>query len=159
MNFSRSKLFPRKLALAAVAAGLSFGTIGCGKPTSTEVPVSGHVTINGKPAVGATVVFHPVNPGKDATTARPAGRVDEKGDFQVAIPKSEDGTVGGEYRVTVTQFVSTAAKTAQEGDNIPLVNRLPGKYANAQTTPVSTVVKPEGTEPVSIEIKAPNIRQ
>ncbi|MCE9561177.1 MAG: DUF4198 domain-containing protein [Planctomycetes bacterium] len=154
MNFSRSVL--QRLAFSIFAAGLSFANVGCGKSASTEVSVTGHVTLNGKPAAGATVVFHPVNPGKDAV--RPTGRVDEKGDFQVAIPKSEDGTTG-EYRVTVTQFVSTATKRTAEGESSPLWNQIPGKYSKVETTPVSTIVKPEGTETVSIEIKAPNTRQ
>ncbi len=157
MNRPLSNLIRSRLALAIIAASLSATVTGCSKKAA-DVPVTGHVTVNGKPAAGATVVFHPVSATKDSSTALPVGRVDEKGDFQVSIPKSEDGTVASEYRVTLTWFVSTATKQTAEGESMPLRNQLPEKYSRTETTPLTTTVKPEGTEPVSFDIKVPTGR-
>ncbi|MFN9347008.1 MAG: hypothetical protein ACK6DQ_10460, partial [Planctomycetota bacterium] len=35
--------------------------IGCGKAGPALVPVTGSVTVDGKPANGATVIFHPTD--------------------------------------------------------------------------------------------------
>ncbi|MFO0826441.1 MAG: hypothetical protein U0792_25535 [Gemmataceae bacterium] len=157
MNRSFTFQLRSPLSLATLAAGLTLAAVGCGKSKPVEVPVSGRVIVNGKPATGATVVLHPVNAAPDA--AHPTARVDEKGEFVVAVPETEKQHAAGEYRVTLTWFVSTAGKYAQEGDERPLWNQLPAKYSKIDTTPISTTVKPEGTEPISIDIKVPNGRQ
>ncbi len=67
--------------------------IGCGKPpadvpTATLLPVTGTINVNGKPASGAHVTFHPV----DATSGvTPCGIVDESGQFQLTTYSPEDG--------------------------------------------------------------------
>lgn len=157
MNRSFTFRLRSPLSIATLAAGLTLAAVGCGKSKPAEVPVSGRVIVNGKPATGATVVLHPVNAAPDAS--HPTARVDEKGEFVVTVPETEKQPAAGEYRVTLTWFISTTPKNAQEGDPRILWNQLPTKYSRIDTTPISTIVKPEGTEPISIDIKVPTGRQ
>jgi hypothetical protein len=76
------------------------------------VPVSGYVTLDGKPLAGAAVQFHPASSG-----GRPAvGRTDEEGHFSLTTIKPEDGVLPGTYKVTVTAWAPTkAAEVSQAG--------------------------------------------
>src|SRR5260370_23138369 len=66
---------------------------GCGGPE----PVQGKVTMNGKPAAGATVVFIPEGGGPEA-----GAQTDEEGNFRLTGTKTE-GITPGVYRVTVSK--------------------------------------------------------
>ena len=68
-----SRLFATFLAIALVA--------GCGDGPSLA-KVTGKITVNGKPAVGATLLFHPVDV-KDAPVA--TGVADNDGKFTLTL--------------------------------------------------------------------------
>jgi len=131
------------LATALLAAG-------CAKSGDTLVPVSGHVTVDGKPAAGAAVVFHPADGNPNGT--HPVGQVDADGNFQLTTIRSGDGAAPGEYRVTLTWYVSPPGKRVVEGEESPVRNLIPDKYARADWTPLTATVRSDGTEPVRIEI-------
>ena len=114
------------LAVALVA----LSEVGCGKSGDALVPVSGHVIVNGKPAAGAAVVFHPVD--QSGTGTRPLAQVDERGEFHLTTAKSGDGAVPGEYRVTLTWYVSTATSGARR------VMRTPSATSSRQVRPRDT---------------------
>jgi hypothetical protein len=131
---------------AAVAAAVPAG---CGKSDEGLVPVSGRVMVNGKPATGAAVVFHPVD-GTNGT--HPVAQVDAGGEFHLTTIRSGDGAVPGEYRVTLTWYVSPPRKKGVEGEEGPVRNLIPEKYARIDSTPIHTTVRPDGNDPVRIEI-------
>jgi hypothetical protein len=110
------------------------------------------VLVDGKPAVGATVVFHPE--GQPAAAAKPVGTVDANGEFRLTTAAANDGAAPGDYKVTVAWYVSTPPrKRAAEGDEPPPHNRLPEKFTKAEATPLRAVVSREQSEPVTIEIR------
>lgn len=84
---------PRALLLAVVLVlpGCSGG--------ETLAPVTGSVTVGGKPAVGASVMFHPDGPA-DVNTVVASGRVGADGTFTLRTG-DRDGAKAGKYVVTI----------------------------------------------------------
>src|SRR4051812_34828314 len=106
----------------ALGAALGLCVLGCGsdgrKPT---FPVTGKVTWAGKPARGATLVFHPVGAaGPD--DVRPRGKVSDDGTLEVTTYQAKDGAPEGDYKVAVEWYLSPG------GDAAP-TNRLPPRFA------------------------------
>ena len=85
------------LMLAAAAA------VGCRKPSPQfesrdTFPVEGRLLIQGKPAQGVQVFFHP----SDATQrGKPRGVTDAEGNFRLRTYHDGDGAPAGDYTVTV----------------------------------------------------------
>jgi hypothetical protein len=124
------------LFLAVGAVTLS----SCGRDGRIPVhPVRGQVLFDGRPTPHALVVFHPVaDLGREVP--RPSAKVGADGSFTLTTFAGKDGAPEGEYKVTVQWFASTAPKTAREGENYAVVNRLPQKYATARATPLTARV-------------------
>jgi hypothetical protein len=93
-------MIPRVLA-AAFAALLAAGCGGNGKPD--VVPAGGQVMFKKTtPAVGALVVFHPVDPALEKQIGgKPFAKVKEDGSFTLTSYAEGDGAPEGEYGVTV----------------------------------------------------------
>ena len=91
----------RKLALPALGAVLALSILGCGN--SRYVPVSGVVTLDGKPYRNAVVMFQPIatqdnpNPGRGSS-----GSTDENGRFALKTFEGHAGAVIGKHRVRIT---------------------------------------------------------
>ena len=79
------------VVLVAAIAG------GCGPKGPTLVPAKGTITVDGKPADGAVLIFHPV--GSKGSIASAAA--DASGAFAVTS-NGNPGIVTGSYKVTVT---------------------------------------------------------
>src|SRR5438128_1111674 len=78
------------------------------------VPVSGKVTLDGKPLVGATVGFYPQNKPSRELGPLSTGKTDDKGEFSlVTVLKREPGAVVGQHRVSITLL---ATVNVDEGD-------------------------------------------
>jgi hypothetical protein len=107
------------------------------------------VLVDGKPAAGAAVVFHPANP---ANGTHPLAQVDSHGEFQLTTIRSGDGAVPGEYRVTLTWYVSPPRKKGIEGEESPVRNLIPDRYARSESTPLSATVRTERNDPLLIDI-------
>jgi len=88
-----SSPFARLLLLLLIA----ILQIGCGGGPK-RLPVSGSVSVDGKPAVGATLLFHPVD-SKQISIG--SGNADKDGKFSI-VSDSEVGLVAGTYVVTAT---------------------------------------------------------
>src|SRR5438094_249318 len=90
------------------------------------VPVSGRVTLNGKPLAGADVIFQPRG---NTEAPRPAGtgsigRTDEQGRFSLRMVKPDQpGAVVGDHSVTIATSTDAPATTPAKGSPIPAVWR------------------------------------
>lgn len=60
--------------------------LGCGKGGPSLVPVTGSVTVDGKPANEATVIFHPTDKEQKLI---PAATTDDSGKFKLATSAKE----------------------------------------------------------------------
>lgn len=130
----------RRLILIAGFAGLL--AAGCSKPAETGVAVEGRVQVNGKPAAGAIVTFHPVNAAADAE--RPSSQAGEDGTYRIA------SAAPGEYRVTVAWYTASARKGVYS-DEAAVVSQLPPAYNRPDATPLTANVA--AGQPVNFDIK------
>lgn len=91
-------------------------TVGCSPsgPSYSLLPISGTVSIDGKPVTNATVVFH----SESAPTA--SGKTDSSGQFTLATGQHGEGVAAGEY---IVQISSGAETTDASGKvvTIPIV--------------------------------------
>ena len=164
MRESLNRWPPGRLFLPAGSLVLIFVAAGCsGK--YTPVPVSGVVTLDGKPVEGATVYFYAVGDEKDG---RPAtGTTDKDGVFRLSTMGNEDGALPRNYKVVVTKYVPTNPNLkipdfpdTLEGRNDrsdfmyrsfeakgiqPFTNALPLKYGDSNATPLAFEVKKKTT--------------
>ena len=130
----------RLFAFVALAALLTAS--GCGETRVPVYPVTGKVTFQGKPPVGARVVLHAANPS-DIDDVAPSGAVQSDGSFVITAYEPGDGAPEGEYTATLQWF----KLVGDAGGSAPGPNVLPKKYANAATSPVKVSV---ATGPVQI---------
>lgn len=127
-------------------------------------PVSGTVTLDGKPVDGATVVFVPTG-----TPAYGAYAItDSSGRFTLKSSETVTGAVPGGYLVQVTKLVpdtsGSVAVTPEEAEHEGQAgggsqvsvgrtkNVLPEKYANPKTSGIEVTVPAEGIENLEIKL-------
>lgn len=124
----------RRLWLPATLLGLAWARVATHVPT---YPVIGSVVVDGRPASGARVTFHPAG-GMSWSRTRPTAEVGRDGSFQVAMDEERPGVPAGRYRVTIV-WRSTIRAGSEElrGPNL-----LPARYADPGTTPITVEVVP-----------------
>lgn len=92
----------RPLALLAVAAGAAALSSCGGDGTRKTYPVTGSLTVDGKPAdAGALVYLHPQFTETDQYPIHPKGETDAAGGFKITTYNADDGAPEGEYVATV----------------------------------------------------------
>lgn len=153
------------LPLCACAIAL----VGCGgaeeeldRPATQ--PVTGVVTLGGKPVAGAQVQFYSTAGGEAAHNA--FGRTDPEGRYNLTTFENDDGAVAGSYIVTVKKFDTPpppqeeqevsmenyVPPTAQsQAAEAPPKNELPAQYANRQSTPLKVTVN-EGDNEIPLKL-------
>ena len=87
-----------------VAAVVMFTGCGGGSVGPDTEPVSGTVTMDGKPVEGAQVVFVPSGSGRAAS-----GTTDASGRFKLTTFNPQDGAVVGSYAVTISKVEGGSA--------------------------------------------------
>lgn len=126
---------------------LSLVLASCGRdPRLPElVPVSGTVTLGGRPLGGALVRFLPVGETRGSAGS---GRTDAAGKYRLYSNRAEPGTAVGEYRVTIEMVPGAAAGADPAESVIPsdiprAPQGLPPVYGSPAKTPLTATV-PEG---------------
>ena len=119
-----------RLLLSFVFVFLLLALQGCGG--RSYAPVSGTVTLDGKPVAKAVVTFIPLpDPGSKEAGDSASGKTNEKGEYtlQTYTPRGmKDGAQVGKHKVSISQ-----QETRGEGDRSVTREKLPKKY-NEQTT-------------------------
>lgn len=115
-------------------------TVGCGPDRPGTIPVSGRVTLEGKPVAGAAVTFAPADGRRPAT-----GLTDAEGRFTLATFADGDGALPGEHRVTVTKKEVIGATSGPDGLSGPIGDVMvkwivPKPYSNKESSGLSAVV-------------------
>jgi hypothetical protein len=134
----------RCLPIAALCFFIGLGCSG----RKTVYPVRGKVlNADGKPAVGAMVVFHAIGADKPDPN-KPVGRVNEEGEFHVTTYKEGDGAPAGEYGVTIVWIPPKKTPLDPEGSDL-----LRGSYNDPANPKVKfTVEKKSDNEVPSIQL-------
>ncbi len=113
----------------------------CGPSRKSVYPVKGRVTdADGKPAVGAIVVFNRVSSdANDKEQVNSSGTTDSSGEYTLTTYEAGDGAPEGEYVVTVTW--PGEKKTPGPG---PAPDRLHDQYSNPKTSQIHRKVEKSG---------------
>jgi hypothetical protein len=119
----------RSLVLCLALASLALLLPSCGKRRKVVYPVHGKIVDSeDKPAVGATIIFHPVD-SSDADAVKPIGNAEEDGSFTLTTYEKGDGAPEGEYVATVEW------RTKGEGIGAPQgPDKLGGQLNNKATS-------------------------
>lgn len=143
----------RSIPFVASMALLSLAFAGCGPAGESRpevIPVEGSLTINGKPAEGAMLVFHPSHGEEfDARGSRPRANVEKDGHFQVTTYDAGDGLPAGEYDVAVLWFDDPNSAAPHD--------KLGGRYAVPGKPELHISVTPETSQLEPLEIKGAKI--
>jgi 5-hydroxyisourate hydrolase-like protein (transthyretin family) len=119
-------LRPSPLLLALISA------VGCGESGPKKYPVSGAVTVNGKPAALMRVQFTHADQSLPGNLKMPVGMTDEAGVFHLSTSGDRDGAVPGEYTVTF-EWMSA--------NELAGFDKLDGKFAKTTQYKVTVEAK------------------
>jgi predicted small lipoprotein YifL len=135
----------RWAAVALMAVGAA-ALAGCGASGPKLIPVSGKVTLDGKPAKEGGVMFISAS----NSMSQLVGSIQPDGTYSI-ITQREPGAPAGEYRVTV---LVTETKKDASGNYTGLPRTLSNKqYSNPNTTPLKIEVQegaPEGAYDLAV---------
>jgi hypothetical protein len=133
----------RRLATRVGGIVLVLLLAGCGDSRKPVFPVQGQVLdADGKPAVGAKVIFHPLD-DKDPNAARPIGIVDDAGSFALTTYNKGDGAPQGNYTVTIEWRLPKKVPYGPQPED-----QLKGKFASANKSPFKATV---ANQPTTLE--------
>ncbi len=132
--------------------------LACGCGPRKFVPVSGKVTLNGRPLANATVAFQPIGGENPLETgAGSAGRTNDNGEYTLITTKGDKGAVVGKHQVLIS-----APETYDEEDEQrsrrarrPTADKIPSRYGLKGRDAITFVVPPEGTDQANFALKSP----
>jgi len=146
---------PRLISLLLlISAGLlvlGCVVLGCGPGGPSKkvcYAVKGELTVGGKPAEGATVMFQP----RDANPAEwsegyPRAKVGPDAKFQVSTYGENDGAPAGEYVILVTWEAPNPGNEEASGPD-----RLGGKYIDPAKSQLKATIEPRPNELPAIRL-------
>ena len=139
------------LTAIALAAMLLATTTGCPEKTFPVAPVSGTITINGKPVEGANIKFQPTSKSNSGVAGGGSyARTDAEGKFTMQlILQDGEGAVVGEHRV----YITTGAPAEGQSDAPRIVGeRVPMEWRDGHHT---FEVPEGGTTTADFKIESP----
>lgn len=138
---------------AAVASSLMAGCSGSNQPTFDLTPVSGSVTLDGKPLADADVAFYLQGQSpKDYHGS--VGKTDAQGKYELQAGVAK-GAVPGSYKVTVSRFRDAKGGPIVEQEGMDLEQlkmtgqakeTIPPKYSDLDKTELTTTVEAGKTD-------------
>lgn len=130
------RCWPREVLWLLPWAVLVLLMADCRRPKYSVVPVSGKITLDGKPLAGVHVSFQPQGGGPASV-----GITDEQGKYHLRlIDTQRPGAMVGTHRV---YFSLVAENVGQDDAGRMVPSRLPTKYRNGMMT---FTVPPGGTD-------------
>lgn len=131
----------RRFAAAAVAALL---LAGCGKSyPALDLPVTGAITLDGKPAFGTSIFFIPTDQDLYVKGMIGQAHTGADGKFTLENEKGAKTFYKGEFKVTFTRYILKNGKPIPMGikpDDVGAVQQLPPEYINPTMTPHTVTV-------------------
>ena len=128
---------------------------GCGSSEYPLAPVSGVVTLDGRPLEGARISFQPRASGGKLHAGPPSyGETDADGRFSLHTFYGNDGAVVANHRVCIS---TEKAKPNPDGsDNIIILaeERLPARYHNRSK--LEFTVQESGTDQCNFDLTSDN---
>jgi hypothetical protein len=126
--------------------------LGCG--SGKFAPVSGTVTMNGKPLAGALVIFSPIaKEGSIDAGPGSSGKTNDKGEYTLASDTGRTGAIVGKHRVSVSLMNRGTGESDDRRRPGQLVNQVPVQY-NGKTE-LTYKVPAGGTDKADFALKSP----
>ncbi|MDA0835771.1 MAG: carboxypeptidase-like regulatory domain-containing protein [Planctomycetota bacterium] len=124
---------------------LLFGCGPEGPPLLELEPVTGTVTLDGKPLNNAVVMFIPINEGLESNA-----KTNDQGVYELEI-RGNKGIKAGEYKVTINKRVKPDGSELDPGGGMG-ENLLPAKYSEMVNTELKATV-PKGGGKIDFDLK------
>jgi hypothetical protein len=139
------------LAMRTLSTALLCLIAAAGCSGRNTAPVSGRVTLDGKPLAAATVIFQPesdqLNPGPGSH-----GRTDDKGDYSLQLMSGDaKGALLGKHKVSITAYEGGHEVPSSGSDIVFRKALLPAEYNS--DTKLTFDVRPEGTTSANFDLK------
>jgi hypothetical protein len=114
-----------KTRVAACCVFIAVATnLGCSRSPYELTPVTGKITVDGKPLSQAKVMFAPVEIGESINPGKPAfGLLEDDGSFTLTTYERNDGAIVGEHWVSIVKL-SAKSTLVNHPSNEPQFNRL-----------------------------------
>jgi hypothetical protein len=126
--------------------------LGCG--SGKFAPVSGTVTMNGKPLAGALVIFSPIaKEGSIDAGPGSSGKTNDKGEYTLTSDTGRTGAFVGKHRVSVSLMNPGTGASDDRRRRGQLVNQVPVRY-NGKTE-LTYEVPAGGTDKADFALKSP----
>jgi hypothetical protein len=138
-------------ALASIALAIGGTSVGCS--SSKIAPVSGRVTLDGKPLAGVHVGFQPIaKPGDMNPGGGSYAITDSGGQYKLLLVEGEQpGAVVGKHRVEITARSEVPANIDPPKRPPPKVF-VPAKYS--RNSELTFEIPPGGTAEANFELKS-----
>jgi hypothetical protein len=145
---------PIRLFSSLLLAALSLPLTGCGGTATNPnlVPVTGTITLDGKPLAGASVTFVGIGatPGEGAT-----GLTDEAGKYELAHFRAGAGAMPGEYKVVIMKRVMSDGSPIPVGTlsiaELATRELLPWRFSDYHQTQLKANVAKDGP-PIDFQV-------
>ena len=124
-----NRLLWRSTGFVAVGGLVLLAVAGCTAKSDRFSPVSGNVSVDGKPLATGSVTFHPHLAKGNLTPHIPVGTVDTQGNYKL-MSATKQGAPSGWYKVTVTAQEPIDPKTPYA----PPRNLISPKWSDATTS-------------------------
>ena len=160
----RTRFGFRRVVVSMVGA-LLLASPGCGKgrkgPVLDLTPVTGMVTLDGKPLADADVGFY-LQGTVPAGYFGSGARTDADGKFQL-LCGAEQGAVPGAYKVTVSRITDAQGDPVQTSEGMDLEQlkipcqaqeSLPAKYSDVGQTELTTTVEKRKADGYHFDLKS-----
>jgi hypothetical protein len=141
------------LGFVIVMAAVALSASGCAEGTATNlVPVTGNVTMDGKPLAGASITFVGTGstPGLGGT-----GITDEAGNFEVSHFRAGKGLDAGDYKMLVSKTVLSDGSPIPAGTlsiaELSTRELVPRRYNDLNASVLNHTVK-GGGDPISLAL-------
>lgn len=113
--------------------------------------VRGTLLINGKPAQGAIVTFHPQGDPVDIRHSLPWGKTDDEGNFTLRTYAQGDGAPPGKYDVTLVWSINPSEMGSPD--------QLAGKFDDVAESPFMVTIEEGQSELAPLELKGASIHR
>jgi hypothetical protein len=123
-----------RFGCALLLAGLLSATLGCSNEVKL-IPVSGRVTVNGKPLTSGWVCFKPDKAKGNTFGGEPIGEINDQGEYTLNY-RGKPGAPPGAYKITVT----STGPTTSDNTTVKTQNTVRMTYFHANTTPLAAEV-------------------
>jgi len=142
--------------MALAGAWLLAAALGCGGKDDNRLdvyPVTGTITVKGKPVDGARIILNPIDEARRGPRMPlPTGTTGSDGKFQLTSYDLNDGAPEGEYQVAIVWPEPEKPTTPEAPEAAPVADRLKGRYGVPETSGLTAKVEAGPTELKSFDL-------